>query len=57
MLLPRAVIQSLYHSARVMAAATSAAPAQAKIRSGLAVPITGALQPRSSQGTGRIKKA
>ena len=29
MLLPRAATQSLYHSARLMPAATSAAPAQA----------------------------
>ena len=43
MLLPRAAIQRPYQSARVMAAATRAASAQAAIRAGFAVPITGAI--------------
>src|SRR5919112_4646704 len=43
MLLPRAVTQSLYQCARLMAWATRAASAQARMRPELTVPITGAM--------------
>ena len=43
MVLPPARGHSRDHTTRVMVCATREAPAQARIRSGLAVPITGAM--------------